>query len=263
MRKAALFGAAAVLALSVGAQTAKADVDVTADIDKYVSIRIIEVVAKLKLVGLFALIVTESDYSAESQALFNQRNNDNKACENCAEKVFTLTNSMNGNRGITTLNAADGNMNNQGIAISIAFTGSGDAAQLHGFADAQASGTQLNVDNIIDTINVPFRDSVITNSVNRNTGVTALNTAPGNINNQAFALSIAVSSKPGVALSEADLGQVNARHTSSEHDVDKLSSITNSINGNRGVTSVNVAVGNLANQANVVAIAAAGVRAGN
>ena len=196
MRKAALFGAAAVLALGVstfGASQAKADFDVNADIDKWVSVRIIEVIAKVKLVGLLAIIVNRPDKAAESEALYNQRNERNRACENCAEKVFRLTDSMNRNVGITVLNAADGNMNNQGAAISIAFSGEGTL----GFAEASASGTQILRFNTVETVNVPFRNSRIFNSINGNVGVTVLNTAPGNINNQAFALSVAVARPDG------------------------------------------------------------------
>jgi hypothetical protein len=87
------------------------------------------------------------------------------------------------------------------------------------------------------------------------------------MNNQANALSLAVSLSAGVALSEADLGQVNTFNTVRESDatsggavrvgINKNADIVGSISGNTGVVGVNQAVGNMANQANVVSIAAA------
>ena len=58
-----------------------------------------------------------------------------------------------------------------------------------------------------------------------------------------------------VALSEGALGQENALNTVIEAGVIKLASITDSINGNFGVVHVNQATGNMANQANVFALA--------
>ena len=253
MRKSLLMGAA--MAVAFAANTAKADVFTSATVDLDKDIRVLELVAKVKLVGLFALIVNLPEKAAESEALFNQRNNRNEACENCAEKVDSIVGSVNNNTGVTTVNQASGNMNNQGIAIAFAFApnGAGDS-----FADAQAAGTQFMQANLVDTVNIPFRDARITNSINGNSGITAVNQAAGNINNQATAISVAAAGgADGVALSEAVLGQVNTGNTVLENNVVKNTVISGSIIGNTGIVGVNQAAGNMANQSNVVAISAA------
>lgn len=251
MRKSLLMGAA--MAVALAANTARADVFVSADVTLDKDIHVVEFVGKLKLVGLLAIIVNIPDKAAESEALFNQRNSRNKACENCAEKIDSITASVNNNTGITTVNQASGNMNNQGVAIAFAFAPNGRS----GFADSIAAGTQIMTRNIVDTINIPFRDANITRSINNNTGITAVNQAAGNINNQATAISIAFAGGNGVALSEALLGQVNTGNSVIESNVVKSTSITASINGNTGIVGVNQAAGNMANQSNVVSISAA------
>jgi hypothetical protein len=132
-----------------------------------------------------------------------------------------------------------------------------------GFAEAQAAADQRNHDNMVESVNLLFRDSIIRDSFNGNTGVVHVNQAAGNMANQANVLSLAVAFTPGVALSEADLGQVNAFNTVLESDsgttlfgVHKSAEITASVNGNTGIIGVNQSSGNMANQANVVSFAA-------
>jgi hypothetical protein len=96
-----------------------------------------------------------------------------------------------------------------------------------------------------------------------------VNQATGNNNNQANGLAIAVGLRPGggVAIAEADLGQFNTYNTVLESNdaggsdaqvgINKSATITGSVNDNTGVIGVNQTVGNMANQANIVAIAAA------
>ncbi|MEJ2122888.1 MAG: hypothetical protein P8Z76_19755 [Alphaproteobacteria bacterium] len=263
MRKLTLLGAAAAFALA--ANTAKADVFVAADVKLDKDIRVVELIAKVKLVALIAVIQARPQKAAESEALINQSNTNNKACENCAEKIDSIVDSLNGNSGITSVNQASGNMNNQGtvIAFSVAnvFTdGDGDGnGPARGFAEAQAAGAQLQQFNTVETINVPFRDAIIRGSINRNSGVVTVNQAPGNLNNQANALSIAVArTLQGVALSEAVLGQKNANNNVTEMNTHKRAVIAGSIRNNSGIVAVNQAAGNMANQTNMVAIAATG-----
>ena len=81
--------------------------------------------------------------------------------------------------------------------------------------------------NLVDTVNLLFRDAVIENSINDNTGIVNVNQAPGSMNNQANLVSVAVSlvspGEGGVALSEADLGQVNVGNQVYESDSDPTS----------------------------------------
>jgi len=108
----------AALFIVVGVGTAFADVDVTATIDKTKDIEIKELILKLKVVVLIPFVLLQAEKAAESEALINQTNYNNKACENCAEKRDKILGSVNNNVGIVTVNQSAGNMNNQGSAVA-------------------------------------------------------------------------------------------------------------------------------------------------
>jgi hypothetical protein len=299
MRKALLAGVAGWVVMA--AAPALADVDVFATIDKTKDVTVTETIDIFKQVDLEAFVTIVTDKAAESHALLNQRNQRNEACTNCAEKVAELVNGTgNDNSGILTINNVAGNMNNQGnaIAVSVDFAGqrpgngvppNGQATGTFGFAEAQAAASQYNGGvpdpnatnggapssedgNLIDAQNLIFRDALISDSLNNNSGVVAVNNSAGNLNNQGNVLSIAFSLAPeGVALAESDLGQFNSWNRVFESDtetqddagntvplgigINKQANITGSINGNTGVLGVNNASGNMANQANVFSVA--------
>ena len=258
MRKWVFISLAACLALGVA--TAFADVTITATITKTKDKTVTETLTKTKTVDLNVLVDATPDKFSESEAIINQRNFDNEVCENCAEKQDQILNSGNSNAGVLTINQAAGNMNNQGSAVSIAVdlpTPPSETPGETGFAEAQASASQYNQDNLVESINIIFREGTIDSSLNDNTGVVHVNQSPGNLNNQANALSIALSLDAGVALSEADLGQFNTGNTVLETNVLKTATITASVNGNSGVVGVNQSAGNMANQANIVSFAVA------
>jgi len=270
LRKATLLSAVAGLALL--ASPARADVNLLGDVDKDVDIYIWEGVFKLKLAGFLVLIIDQPEKVAKSQAIFNQRNENNTACENCAEKLDLIQGSILSNNGITSVNQSTGNSNNQGTVISIAWSnvvtepppppppGGGDPNGNTGHANSQVAGEQILSGNTIHTVNVPFRDAELRASVNSNIGITAVNQAAGNINNQANAVSIAFTLYNGVALSDTALGQWNTgNNPATEAGVSKFAYAENSIQLNRGITQVNQAAGILANQSNVVSIAATGL----
>jgi hypothetical protein len=253
--------------------TAYADVTVVATIDKHKDKFVFERIDKFKLVILNVAVDVNVNKAAESEALVNQRNFANEACENCAEKRDLIENSGNTNSGIVTVNQAAGNMNNQASAVSVAIdirtTRPPGVPPVpnpddRGFAEAQAAADQRNENNLVESENLLFRDSLISGSFNGNTGVVHVNQGAGNMANQANVLSLAVAFTPGVALSEADLGQVNAFNVVLESDsggtpfvgVHKSAQITASVNGNTGIIGVNQSSGNMANQANVVSFAA-------
>ena len=132
--------------------------------------------------------------------------------------------------------------------------------------------------NLVDTVNLLFRDAVIANSINGNLGIVNVNQSAGTANNQANMVALAVSlvdeedEGGGVALAEADLGQVNAFNRVQESDSDptsgsdpflginKSATIVGSVNNNTGIVNVNQGAGNMANQANNVSAAAVIVR---
>lgn len=255
MRKLLLAAALAVFGLGFGSANAEVIINVTVDKEKDILIDEKIVIDKDIFLDVFVTISPEK--FAESDANFNQENKHNFACGNCAEKKAILGHSVSHNTGLTTVNQAAGNMANQGNVISVAvdvfIPGTGDT----GFAESQTAGDQVMKHNDVDSINIEFREATLDHSVNHNLGLTQVNQAVGNMANQANAISLALSMVPGVALSEADLGQVNKHNDVIEKEVVKNVVSDHSINHNTGITQVNQTGGNNANQANVVSFAAA------
>jgi hypothetical protein len=282
-----LAGLATVLLL--GAAPAFADVEVNARISKTLDMTVTEHITVTKNVFLDAEVEITASKFAESDATANQGNDNVHACENCAERTDTLSGAGNNNHGVTTINQAGGNLNNQGSAVSAAIdvgTGPpgpnpGPADPTIGFAESSAAANQHNggapvegdggFNSSVQTVNVVFRDALITGSIMSNTGIIYVNQSVGNVNNQANELSLAFSKKPGgVALSEADLGQTNTNVLAQEGGsvgdaaaagsngagVFKTATISGSVIGNTGIVGVNQASGNFANQANIVSFAA-------
>ncbi len=236
----------------------RADVIVVGTIDKDRDVAITETIDKVKVVSIDAAVDIALEKAAESYSHVNQLNQDNQACENCAEKADILKDAVKFNSGVVSVNQAAGNMNNQGNAVSVAFDHPDDVpTPSKGFADATAAAHQIMTGNQINSRNIGYRTTEMTGSMNENNGIVHANQAAGNINNQANSVSLAVSLAPGVALSEADLGQVNRGNSVKEVDVNKTATIAGSLNGNIGIVGVNQASGNNANQANVVAFSAA------
>lgn len=285
-----LLSATAVGALALAAGPALADADVLAEITVTKTVDIFEDIDVVKDINFTITVDPAIEKAAESLAILNQLNTGNTACSNCAEKRDLFTDSGNFNSGVIVVNQAAGNMNNQGSAISAAVDavvvpGPGEDGEVPpsdplGFADAQASSDQQNLENMVDSINLAFREALIMDALNDNTGIIHVNQTPGNMNNQGNELSISVSFEAGVALAEADLGQVNTGNTVLESDqtfeeqtdegtvvtpagigINKTATLSNAVNFNTGIIGVNQGAGNMANQANVVAIGAAVVGA--
>jgi hypothetical protein len=294
-----LYAGVATSALLAAAQ-ASADVFVEADITKHKDITVTENITISKTIDITAVVAVIPTKAAEATGIINQVNQDNEACGNCAEKRDAIIGSIGGgeaNTGIVNVNQSSGNMNNQGNAVSVAVDVDDPNPPSNpppilppppsenpptidpngGFANSQAHVEQVNGQedgegpggNLVDTVNLLFRDAVIENSINGNRGIVNVNQSPGSMNNQANLISVAVSLRAGgVALSEADLGQVNSANDVHESDtspvsgddfhigINKSASITGSINGNAGIIGVNQASGNMANQANNVSAAA-------
>jgi hypothetical protein len=235
------------------------------------------------LVDARATITAEPDKFAESMVTANQTNERNKACGNCAEKDDIIVNSGNDNAGIISMNQSSGNNNNQGTIVSVAIDADApppappppgppppapppEPESNTGFAHASAAATQSQTANNIDSVNLLYRDATLTSSLNSNQGLIYANQSAGNMNNQLNVLSLAYSlADSGVALSEAALGQFNtsgrvgeSNSTTGTAGINKLSRISSSLNDNVGIFGVNQATGNMANQANIVSVAAVG-----
>lgn len=248
----------AVLLLAGG--NAFADVNAEANVQVSKDVRIFEAIGKLKVILIGAVVLERADKAAESLAVLNQVNEDNEACDNCAEKMDKIIDSANFNSGITTVNQAGGNNSNQGTVISVAVDKNGDdpnGGDPIGFAEAQAVVDQENNSNLAESIQIIFRDALMDMSVCGNEGITAVNQATGNMINQGNIVSMAVSAESGVALSEGLLGQDNTDNRAFEFDIFKTAKMIGSVHGNTGVTQVNQSSGSLSNQANLVSVSAA------
>jgi hypothetical protein len=255
---------------------ALADVDVYIEYDKDKTIYVNETIDIDKDVDIYVEVNSLPERAAEAEALINQENFFNEACENCAEKRDIIEGSLNDNNGIVDVNQAAGNMNNQANAVSISVDDRQVPPDAPGespkegesYAQAQAAAEQDNFENLVDATNLLEKSARMTDSLNTNNGVVHANQSAGNMNNQANALAMAVGfAEGGVSIAASDLGQFNAFNIVNEsgEEVDdtadgdgfilKFVTIENSINGNTGVVGVNQAAGNMPNQSNVVSFA--------
>jgi len=244
------------LTIAVGslllAGPAIADVNVFIDYDKDKTITVDETISIYKTVYIEVEVDIEVERAAEAEALINQTNYSNRACENCAEKRDIIENSVNENSGVIDVNQAAGNMNNQGNAVSISVDdrfippdAPGESPKEGGsYAQAQAAADQRNGSrlgpwvpteppgeegngfesgNLVDATNLLEKSASIFGSINANEGVVNVNQSAGNMANQANNLAMAVGfGEFGVAIAESDLGQYNIWNTvlesGEEHD---------------------------------------------
>ncbi len=250
--------------LFVGAISALADVEASGTVTKEKTVNVEEVINIKKNLSVDVTLDVVGEKAAEAHAVLNQSQRGNFACENCAEKTSEVVGSILNNAGIVNLNQATGNMANQSNMLSAAVdgpinggtpNGNGEPpAEGYGFAHAQTSVGQLMEGNTIDSIQILYRDAVITGSINTNTGIVMVNQSVGNISNQGNGLTLGVSFSGLVALAEADLGQAVAGNSFMEYDTTKTATISGSINENVGVVEVNQSAGVLGNQLNAVNI---------
>jgi len=247
-------------ALALIPAAALADVDIDVDIEKDKTKVVHEKLVKFKAAVILVLVLKLTDKAAESETLVNQTNTDNSQV-NIFNTSESTTESVSGD-GITGVNQASGNMNNQANAVSVAVVGgnsNGNSSDnshsslfLGGsFAESQAASDQKNKSNhVLDKFSSSSSDLGDVSG----SGITGVNQASGSINNQANAVSVAVGVDPGVALSEADLGQVNSWNRAFSLFSESVASI-GSVSGN-GITGVNQSSGHMNNQSNVVSVAA-------
>jgi hypothetical protein len=282
-------GIALALAAAGMAAPAMADVDVLATITKTKDIDITETITVTKTVDIFVgAVYNEVPGGAEAQALLNVTNSGNEVNGSDASDPTDqdaeigdeynlhfsalIDESVNNNVGVFGFNQDVGNMSNQANVVSIS-----GISDLPSFADAQAHAEQINEDNTStefeelrdaetgEVITDPETDpedfavnkaATISNSINSNTGVINVNQNSGNMNNQSNGVAAALGLGAVVALSDADLGQLNSGNLVEELSTVKVGSISDSINNNSGIINVNQSTGNMNNQGNVVSFAA-------
>jgi hypothetical protein len=175
--------------------------------------------------------------------------------------------------GIITLNQSPGDINNQGNAVSTAFTQCGETF-LHAHAQAEkilgskfclslpwedldGDGDKdwcIGEGNSVEASFTP-RSNLITQCLIGVHGIVAINQSTGNINNQNNAVAMAVSDGAVACLAESDLDLVSGNNYVKEIAVVKNDTLEGGIfsnSGSSGMVAINQATGNICNQANVI-----------
>jgi hypothetical protein len=279
-------GPALMLALATLSSPARADVTVTATIDKKVAIRVIENIIIRKWISIDVEQTFNVDGTAEAEALANVVNTGSTVdgqdvapsgdFTDFEMQLHALidggTGSLKGNTGVIGVNQDVGNMVNQGNIVVV--TGIRD---LPAFVDSQAEVDQINTFNSVtdfEGVVLPGetrpsegdpnalnlfdvrKTARILNSIQNNSGVVNVNQNSGNMNNQTNAVAMAIGFGAVLALSESALGQENSNNFIKEVETVKLGLIRNSINNNSGVVNVNQSTGNMNNQATALSFSA-------
>ena len=287
---------------------AMADVSVFGTIDKDKDKGVTETVDINKAVYVGIKQVIHPSNSAEAQALKNDVNQGNVVNEKTTDPVPPTSHvndidqsvtiidegspavpvvktatidggSLDGASGIINVNQSPGSINNQGNAVSVAYsdvaapvtpvTDKGETEFMGGvFLHAESSAEKINgginetdavghpLGNVVTVDPGTVRSNVIDGALNGITGVVGVNQSAGNINNQNNAASLSVGAAVA-ALSEADLGLVNVGNLSNEDgNITTDSLTTGALAGAAGIIGINQSSGNMNNQANVVAVCA-------
>ena len=122
---------------------------------------------------------------AEAQASSEQQNNENELWSYGVDSTATISGSINGNEGVTSVNQAAGHQNQQGNAIGFAL-----AHGVEGVALAESDLGQFNTKNFLFDSGT-IRIAKIEHSINGNLGITSVNQASGAQNNQMNTVSFA------------------------------------------------------------------------
>jgi hypothetical protein len=171
-----------------------------------------------------------------------------------------ISGSFNGFTGIAQVNQAAGSGNNQGNAVVAAITAQHDAV---GIAVTDVDVLQGNFINaaLVGFFN-EYEDE-ISGSFNGMTGIAQVNQAAGFGNNQKNSVGVAATLKTegAFAVADGDLIQVNAANFVANGAFNEISAeISRSFNGGVGVAQINQSPASLNNQANIVAVSAAGLK---
>ncbi len=250
---ASLGAIALLMALSVPAD-AGSKTKLNVDIEKDKTVDVTETVTITKDVDIDVRVDVDLDAAAEANTLVNAEIKDNSVVKDGSGGLETLAkisnNAFKNATGIIQVNQAPGNMNNQGNAAAVAVVLGAGPAVTH----SSVGEVDVNKDNEAYIYNTTVKDVITDSAFSGVVGVLSVNQAAGNMNNQHNSVAIAAG-EAVVALSEADLGQVNADNFVEEIGTYKYYIINdNAFEGSHGVISVNQSAGNMNNQSNVVSI---------
>ena len=246
-----------------------ASVLVTVTVTKDKDITVTETITKNKTIDIIVdASPLDTQGAAEADVVAEQENinvtvtglvDETTGLDDGIQRDATIDASINSNTGIVGVNQDVGDFANQANIVAFAFVN--NTTGLTSVANSQAHVSQHNENSVttdveLFDINANRRAASITGSVNGNTGIVGVNQNAGNMNNQINAVALAVGVNAAVALSEADLGQLNSSVEVNETNTTRAEDITGSVNGNTGITQVNQSNGNLNNQASVISISA-------
>jgi hypothetical protein len=170
---------------------------------------------------------------------------------NPSDPASQISGSISGNDGVVGVNQASGVLNNQANVVITAATNSNAI-----LASATATLSQAN-DLNSEVQLLAISKSAIDGSINTNNGLVGVNQTSGSLNSQANLVAVAagLGDGPIVAVANAELSQSNAVNGITDLAVIRMDIISDSIQGNSGIVSVNQSAGNLNNQANVLSVA--------
>lgn len=280
MKKQLLASAALIVGAALAAPaSASIFLDAFVTYDKFVTVN--ETLTKDKQVTLDVLVTLRDSTAAESNAVINQRIGGEVPLIGGGPNISSYVSvdlsglfgfggpidyeavtfdSVLDNFGIVQYNQDVGTGSNQQNSISAA------VGAFAAFAEANNSAAQYIEGNIVTeagrqigttSIAQVIRSARLDQSVLRNQGVVMVNQNAGVFNNQLNTASLAVGFNPGaVALAESDLGQWNTGNITVESGVSREARIVDSVNSNTGIVAGNQAAGYLANQGNMVSVAA-------
>ena len=267
-----LIGISAVLLAGIVAAPAQADLDVLANVSLTKDVFINEDIIKVKNLTITVIGEPESAGAAEALVFANVTNTGNNVGPVEQQDGPDLLQfdafigpgeenggSINGNHGIVGVNQDVGNNVNQANLVAAAVSDSEGAA-----ANSEAVVDQVNTGNTTTFTGqfpgengvTPEKNTTILDSIQDNTGIVGVNQNAGDNNNQTNAVAVALGDDGDsiFALSNAFLGQVNMNNTVTETNTARTPTITNSITGNSGITTVNQTPGNMVNQGTVISL---------
>ena len=249
--------------------TSSASVLVTVTVTKDKDITVTETITKNKTIDIIVdASPLDTQGAAEADVVAEQENinvtvtgaiDEVTGLDQGVQRDATIDASINSNAGIVGVNQDVGDFANQANIVAFAFVN--NTTGLTSVANSQAHVSQHNEDSVTTDveefdITANRRAASITGSIIGNTGIVGVNQNAGNMNNQINAVALAVGVNAAVALSEADLGQLNSSVEVNETNTTRAEDITGSVVGNTGITQVNQSNGNLNNQASVVSVSA-------
>lgn len=195
----------------------------------------------------------EVGHSAASSGTATGTSNNNQIIESKGiEKSADIwADSLSGSSGIISINQAPGTLNNQGSAVNVTYATEATDTLLQATTalQNQSSGNEVSVDT-----------AEITNEIHGNafygvTGIITVNQSAGSLNNQTTLVNLTIGASSAVALSDADLGMLNANNKVMDAGVSRTDSLsTFALQGAKGIISINQSSGCLNQQVNAISV---------